>query len=76
MKGETTVFMTRTADERLADSQVEDLRERVGMINEIQPMLTVSIHQNSYSDENVKGSQSTWRRLLNEPYIAYKTVFF
>ena len=49
--------MTRTTDERLADSQVEDLRERVGMINEAQPVLTVSIHQNSYSDESVKGAQ-------------------
>ena len=51
------VSLTRKTDERLADSQVEDLKERVEMINEIHPVLTVSIHQNSYSDENVKGAQ-------------------
>ena len=49
--------VTRTTDERLADSQVEDLRARVEMINENGPCLTVSIHQNSYSDESVKGAQ-------------------
>ena len=52
-----SVSMTRTSDERLADSQVEDLRERVDLINKRRPLLVVSIHQNSYSDESVKGSQ-------------------
>ena len=50
-------MMTRSTDERLADSQVEDLRARVDMINKNHPVLTVSIHQNSYSDGAVRGAQ-------------------
>lgn len=57
MGEEIAVDVTRSTDERLADSQVEDLRARVEMINESQPQLTVSIHQNSYSDESVQGAQ-------------------
>lgn len=52
-----SVMMTRSTDERLADSQVEDLRARVDMINKNHPVLTVSIHQNSYSDGAVRGAQ-------------------
>lgn len=51
------VIMTRTGDERLADSQVEDLKTRVELMNEANPMLVVSIHQNSYHEEGVSGAQ-------------------
>ncbi len=51
------VVMTRTTDERLSDTQVGDLKERVKLINEQNPVLAVSIHQNSYQDESVKGPQ-------------------
>ena len=57
LKKGISVSMTRTTDERLAGSQVEDLRERVEMINESGPRLAVSIHQNSYSDEGIQGAQ-------------------
>ena len=43
--------MTRTDDAGMADSQVEDLKERVKLINETKPVLAVSIHQNSYPDQ-------------------------
>ena len=55
--------MTRTTDERLAGSQVEDLRERVEMINESGPRLAVSIHQNSYSDEGIQGLRCSTLRI-------------
>lgn len=51
------VVMTRTADERLAENQVEDLKARVALMNEAEPVLVVSIHQNSYHDEGVSGAQ-------------------
>ena len=51
------VFMTRTSDERLSDTQVGDLKERVRLMNEKNPVLAVSIHQNSYQDESVRGAQ-------------------
>ena len=52
-----TVVMTRTDDNRLADTQKEDLKERVRIMNEEQPALAVSIHQNSYQGAGVRGPQ-------------------
>ena len=34
------------------------MRNRVNLIEENNPVLTVSIHQNSYSDESIKGAQT------------------
>ena len=52
-----TVVMTRIKDERLADSQVEDLKARVELIDKESPALAVCIHQNSYPQESVRGPQ-------------------
>lgn len=52
-----TVFMTRTDEKGLANSKVEDMKTRVGMINENKPILAVSIHQNSYEQESIHGAQ-------------------
>lgn len=51
------VIMTRTDDERLADNQVGDLKARVDIMNKNNPELVVSIHQNSYHEESVRGAQ-------------------
>lgn len=51
------VKMTRTKDERLAESQVEDLKARTDFMNKEKPDLVVSIHQNSYHEEAVSGAQ-------------------
>ncbi len=56
-KADMEVILTRETDDRLADSQVEDLRERVALMNRESPVIAVSIHQNSYSEENVSGAQ-------------------
>ena len=52
-----TVVMTRTKDEGLADSQVEDLKARVELIDKESPALAVCIHQNSYHEEGIHGAQ-------------------
>ena len=57
-KEEIQVVMTREDEERLADSQVGDLKERVKVINGHSPDLTVSIHQNSYHESSVHGAQA------------------
>ena len=49
--------MTRESDAGLADSKVEDLKARVALINEKKPVIAVSIHQNSYSEESIHGAQ-------------------
>ena len=51
------VIMTRTEDKGLADTKVGDLKARVELINQTKPDIVISIHQNSYSEEAIKGAQ-------------------
>ncbi|MGN1146244.1 MAG: N-acetylmuramoyl-L-alanine amidase [Acetatifactor sp.] len=56
------VVMTRDTEEGLYDAgasnkKVQDMKRRIAMIEEAQPDLTVSIHQNSYPEEYVHGAQ-------------------
>lgn len=57
-----TVFLTRTEDNGLYDAvstkkKAQDMQRRVAFIAKKEPVLTVSIHQNSYQDEEVCGPQ-------------------
>ena len=52
-----TVIMTREDEGSLAGSKSEDMQKRVSIINEKKPALAVSVHQNSYSSEEVHGAQ-------------------
>ena len=56
-KEKIEVIMVREKDEELGKSKVEDLKYRVSLMNEKKPSLAVSIHQNSYHEENVFGAQ-------------------
>lgn len=56
------VVMTRESDEGLYDAdasnkKVQDMKRRLALIDEAEPVLTVSIHQNSYPEEYVHGAQ-------------------
>ena len=56
------VIMTREKDQMLSEGstgskKVQDMKERVKLINDTAPDLAVSIHQNSYSGEEVHGAQ-------------------
>lgn len=56
------VVLTRTDDKALCDEnsrnmKVEDMRNRVSLITETMPIMTISIHQNSYPDSSVSGPQ-------------------
>lgn len=56
------VVMTREKDEMLGDAQagnrkIHDMKARVEIINKTMPQAAVSIHQNSYQDERIKGAQ-------------------
>ena len=50
------VIMTRE-DDNLQKSKTDDMKERVGIINDVVPEFAVSIHQNSYLDSSVSGAQ-------------------
>lgn len=54
--------MTREADQGLYDEtvsnkKVDDMKRRLAIIEEADPVLVVSIHQNSYHEEYVHGAQ-------------------
>lgn len=56
------VIMTRTDegglyDENASNKKVQDMKRRIGIIEEAQPQIVVSIHQNSYHEEYVHGAQ-------------------
>lgn len=56
------VVMTREKDEMLGNPQdgnrkIHDMKARVDVINKTKPQAAVSIHQNSYQDEQVHGAQ-------------------
>lgn len=56
------VIMTRKEDKALGDGErgsqkVQDMRERVKLINKNKPELAVSIHQNSFHQADVHGAQ-------------------
>lgn len=56
------VVMTRDTDTGLYEEdspnkKAQDMQKRILLIQEVKPILTVSIHQNSYEDPNVKGPQ-------------------
>lgn len=62
LQNDVAVVMTRNEDKDLASEDAvsrknEDLRERAKLIREAEPILTVSIHQNSYPEEDVDGAQ-------------------
>lgn len=57
-----TVVMTRTDanglyEEDAVNKKVQDLWNRIDRIKKSDPLLTISIHQNSYQDPSVKGPQ-------------------
>lgn len=56
------VIMTRETDENLGDAdasnkKMEDLNCRIEIIEQADPLMVVSIHQNSYTQEGVSGAQ-------------------
>lgn len=56
------VVMTRETDgglydENVSNKKVQDMKRRIAIIEEADPVLVVSIHQNSYQQESVKGAQ-------------------
>lgn len=56
------VVMTREGDEGLNDpgadnKKVQDMKRRIELIDRTAPQVTVSIHQNSYPQEEIHGAQ-------------------
>lgn len=65
--GDLDVVMTRESDEGLYDAdasnkKVQDMKRRIEIMEEVQPDIAVSIHQNSYSEEYVHGAQMFYHK--------------
>lgn len=78
LEGIETV-LTRTGSEGLYDAgaenkKVQDMKRRIEKIEEASPMLTVSIHQNSYPEEYVKGAQVFYYKDSKESENAAKVM--
>ena len=61
------VVMTRTTDtglydENASNKKVQDMKQRIQIIEEAQPQVAVSIHQNSYGEEYGKNWLNGFRR--------------
>ncbi|MCM1040379.1 MAG: N-acetylmuramoyl-L-alanine amidase [Roseburia sp.] len=57
------VILTRDSDaglydENASNKKVQDMKRRVAIIEETRPVVTISIHQNSYHEEYVHGAQT------------------
>lgn len=64
-----TVVLTRETDEDVCTgsySKVEDLENRVDIIGDCEAMFVVSIHQNSYTDDSIKGAQVFYAKESDE----------
>jgi len=66
-----TVYLTRESDNLLADptsntQKKDDMIARIEMISKINPLFTVSIHQNSFTDPSVYGPQVFYYKSSSE----------
>lgn len=65
------VILTRTEDKGLYDEgssgkKTQDLERRCALIEKEKPLFTIGIHQNSFTDESVKGPQVFFYHTSNE----------
>lgn len=67
------VQMTRE-DDTVPNNKKEDMKQRVAMIEKAAPVLVVSIHQNSFSDEAAKGAQVFYYAKSEESETAAQIV--
>ncbi|MCD8216395.1 MAG: N-acetylmuramoyl-L-alanine amidase CwlD [Clostridiales bacterium] len=65
-QGGAGVYMTRTEDEALSDSKRTDLRQRRQLAERSEVDAYVSIHQNFYPREEVKGAQVFYPKSCDE----------
>ena len=52
------VYFTRSSYEALGQTKSEDMKKRIKLVDESNADIMISIHQNAYTSENVKGAQT------------------
>ena len=74
-QNDVSVIMTREDNDGLYDrsasnKKVQDMKNRLHLIQESDPVLTVSIHQNSYHQEEIHGAQVFYYETSEEGKLA------
>lgn len=74
-----SVVMTREDDQGLYDEnasnkKAQDLQRRCDMINDEKPLMTISIHQNSYTSPEIKGAQVFYYTTSSESQKLAETI--
>lgn len=60
------VYFTRSDDEALGQTKSEDMKKRISVVDESNADIMISIHQNAYPSENVKGAQTFYFKGSND----------
>lgn len=73
------VVLTRDSDiglydENASNKKVQDMKRRVEMIEQVKPVMTVSIHQNSYHEEYVHGAQTFYYKNSEQSKILAENI--
>lgn len=73
------VIMTREDDQGLygesaSNKKAQDLQRRCDLINDKKPLMTVSIHQNSYTSPEIKGAQVFYYTTSTESQKLAETI--
>ncbi|MCM1386564.1 MAG: N-acetylmuramoyl-L-alanine amidase [Bacillus sp. (in: Bacteria)] len=73
------VVLTRDSDAGLYDEdasnkKVQDMKRRVAIIEQADPVITVSIHQNSYHEEYVHGAQTFYYETSEQSKILAENI--
>lgn len=61
-------------DENASNKKAQDLQRRCDLINEKKPLMTVSIHQNSYTSPEIKGAQVFYYTTSTESQKLAETI--
>ncbi len=74
-----SVVMTREDDQGLYDEnasnkKAQDLQRRCDMINDEKPLMTISIHQNSYTSPEIRGAQVFYYTTSSESQKLAETI--
>ncbi len=73
-QGGATVYMTRSEDEALGERKGQDMRERKKIVNNGEGDILISIHQNAFPQESVKGAQVFYHKNSEEGKKLAETI--
>ena len=61
-------------DENASNKKAQDLQRRCDMINDEKPLMTISIHQNSYTSPEIRGAQVFYYTTSSESQKLAETI--